>query len=455
MTSRRTRAIVIGAALVAVAAAASARADDRKNLSIRSVVSDELRTTLFIDGANFCAAPLVTLDGVALTVSPASNTSITAVMPALATPGTYRMTVMCRPERASDPVRSDWIDVTLGANGAKGEKGDKGDTGEKGDPGQAGPEGPAGAAGSQGPAGADGLKGETGPAGATGAAGPVGPQGPAGANGAAGATGPAGPAGPAGAQGAVGIPGSSGPMGPQGPAGPAGPAGPVLSSIEALKGVACTRPDGKPGALAVSIDLNTGDVQLRCQIVVTVTDATLTIAVNGNQFGNVIVPTGLPAPSCNGSVCDYHVPFGVAVSLTAVETTGKFTGWSGACSGSDPVCNVTMPGSPGTVSVGATFASLSSLTISPTSASIEFGATQTFVVTNTGTVASPPLSTSVGSPFQITSNTCAGAVLAGGASCTVQVANQAGQICDDDGCWWYPTYAWFEVGDVSVTLLAP
>lgn len=131
-----------------------------------------------------------------------------------------------------------------GPAGPQGAEGPQGETGSEGAAGLAGPVGSQGAGGSQGETGlsvvgtqgAQGPSGEIGPRGLTGLQGPAGLQGEAGAPGSEGAQGQPGDQGlqgllgPLGAQGLQGGTGLSGPAGPQGVAGLSGPAGPQGSA---------------------------------------------------------------------------------------------------------------------------------------------------------------------------------------------------------------------------------
>src|SRR5262249_39765394 len=122
------------------------------------------QSTLFVTGAGFGAAPLVTLDAMLLggvTVN-ADGTALTATMPALP-PGSYQLLVQSRRPRRDDDDDGKKVAsfvLTVGA---------------------AGPKGATGATGATGPTGPQGLIGIPGATGATGATGPTGPQGPAGA----------------------------------------------------------------------------------------------------------------------------------------------------------------------------------------------------------------------------------------------------------------------------------
>jgi hypothetical protein len=146
-------------------------------------------TQLTITGNNFgTVTPLVTLGGVALTVTSFSNTSIVASLPAALALGTsYPLTVTS----ASQARSSATFDVTLGITGSQGDAGPQGATGPQGPTGSPGPGGSQGVAGPQGPAGSAGFKGAPGLLGAAGAKGLPGQ----GIPGSAGAAGPSGPQG--------------------------------------------------------------------------------------------------------------------------------------------------------------------------------------------------------------------------------------------------------------------
>ena len=146
-----------------LASAAGVRADDDAHdpLILAAVPdSSSSPTRLTITGENLGKLkPDVTLDSIPLTVVGFGPTSVTALLPAGLTPGSYLLTL----QRNGQKNREAEFDVALGSVGPKG---------EKGDPGAPGPPGPAGPAGPAGPIGA---------AGATGPVGPTGPQGPPGA----------------------------------------------------------------------------------------------------------------------------------------------------------------------------------------------------------------------------------------------------------------------------------
>jgi hypothetical protein len=129
----------------------------QQQLDIRNAIPDLLNARLYISGSGFGTAPLVSLDGMSLTVLNASSNLIEAILPAsvLTTPGTYRLVV----STGNGPKKSDTADVTIGTVGPKGDTGDQGPVG---------PQGPKGATGGQGPQGIQGPKGPTGPAGIVG-----------------------------------------------------------------------------------------------------------------------------------------------------------------------------------------------------------------------------------------------------------------------------------------------
>jgi len=77
---------------------------------------------------------------------------------------------------------------------------------------------------------------------------------------------------------------------------------------------------------------------------------------------------------------------GQAVTLTAVPGTGfVFSSWSGACSGSNPVCILTITDSPPTITVNAAWAPAPnfSLSVTPTSVSVSAGSSATAQITAT------------------------------------------------------------------------
>jgi hypothetical protein len=190
---------VFGAATARAAAAAPSITAVTANFSTN-------QPTITITGINFGSiTPGVTLDGVPLVVELYTSTSVTALLPASLSPGTFRLVLTDNATQLQGA-----FDASIGAVGPEGPAGPAG---------AAGPAGPAGPTGSRGPAGAKGATGPAGPAGATGAPGRAGTAGSKGPAGATGATGPQGPAGP------LGLPGPTGATGAIGPAGAVGPQG--------------------------------------------------------------------------------------------------------------------------------------------------------------------------------------------------------------------------------------
>jgi len=107
-------------------------------------------------------APVVRLNGAALTLDSVTNAEIVATLPAKTPAGTYTLTVV---NSEGGPAV---FDLTYGATGPQGPVGPQGAAGAKG------PAGPQGAPGAQGLSGAQGVAGVAGPTG------PTGPQGPPG-----------------------------------------------------------------------------------------------------------------------------------------------------------------------------------------------------------------------------------------------------------------------------------
>src|ERR1019366_825476 len=235
--------------------------------------------TITIAGGYFgTSAPGVTLNAAPLVVATYTSTSVTALLPANLSPGSYRVALT-----NSVTQLQGIFDATIGAVGPEGPAGPAGATGSAGPAGSNGPSGPqrstgtTGATGPQGPSGPAGPQGVAGPTGATGPqgltwqgvwnnsatyalndavsfngstyislvanntanepdnapaawslvaiAGTTGSQGPAGATGATGPQGPSRGGGPQGATGATGLMGPAGPVGPLGQQGLAGPTG--------------------------------------------------------------------------------------------------------------------------------------------------------------------------------------------------------------------------------------
>ena len=140
--SIQTRLAVIFPAVFLLASVQSATA---QTLTIQSAAANAAQNALSISGSNYCAAPVVTFGGSALTVQTATPALITATLPSMA-PGTYYLIVSC----GSLAGRTVYFYVTLGAQGT------------------AGASGAPGATGAQGPAGATGSPGATGPQGPSG-----------------------------------------------------------------------------------------------------------------------------------------------------------------------------------------------------------------------------------------------------------------------------------------------
>jgi collagen triple helix repeat protein/IPT/TIG domain-containing protein len=123
-----------------------------------------------INGAGFepaKAAPVVRLNGAALTLDSVSKAEIVATLPAKTPAGTYTLTVV------NSEGGSTVFDLTYGATGPQGPIGPQGAAG------------PAGAAGAPGSKGAQGAVGPPGPAGVQGPTGPTGQTGPQGPQGSA------------------------------------------------------------------------------------------------------------------------------------------------------------------------------------------------------------------------------------------------------------------------------
>lgn len=234
-------------------------------------------------------------------------------------------------------------------------------------------EGPEGPAGPSGPQGERGPQGEPGPTGPKGDPGPQGLQGPLGLQGPQGDQGPAGPAGPRGltTRGAwdaavsyvvdalvthggqswlamagntnsqpsatntdwllFAAKGDPGPEGPQGPAGPGGALG-----VDSLSGRPCNTAAAFPGTLSVSYGDN-GSITLVCNPLT----FTLTVTTLGTGTGRVTRPHGVLVGTIVDAAGTYIA--GTQVTLTArPDQTMAFTAWSGACSGTQNTCTVTV-----------------------------------------------------------------------------------------------------------------
>lgn len=142
-----------------------------------------------------------------------------------------------------------------------------------------------------------------------------------------------------------------GPVGPQGVPGQdgvkgdPGEPGPGLASVDDLEGLPCRvgRPD--EGTLEVGYAAASGNGR---ELSLTCTSMILhTLTVDQSAGGTV---TGGPI-NC-GATCSAAFAPGAEVSLTATPSSGyRFTGWTGACTGSGS-CRITMDGDR---QVGATF----------------------------------------------------------------------------------------------------
>ncbi len=86
------------------------------------------------------------------------------------------------------------------------------------------------------------------------------------------------------------------------------------------------------------------------QSAVDTSPVTLSVEKTGTGVGSVSsIPSGIEC----GSVCSYEFAYGSVVTITAqADIDSTFTGWSGACSGTNPVCVLTMDDD---LSVTATF----------------------------------------------------------------------------------------------------
>ena len=212
--SIRSTLALLAAAAISLSAPQPAWADSTNQPAITSVRADAALVSIEIAGVNLgTKPPRVTIGNVAnaLTITSATPTLVTALLPPGMTPGGYLLTYSAAKNKTGtdDDQGSNYDEfwVTLGAAGPQGLQGPKGDTGSSGPVGLTGPAGAKGDAGPQGPAGKDGLTGPAGLQGIAGVAGSPGAQGPMGLQ---------GPQGPAGAQGLIGATGLAGPAGAKG-----------------------------------------------------------------------------------------------------------------------------------------------------------------------------------------------------------------------------------------------
>ena len=143
--------------------------------------------------------------------------------------------------------------------------------------------------------------------------------------------GPTGPQGPIGATGAAG------------PAGPEGPAGQGIASFDELAGLPCRVGEPDEGVTVLNFDPDTREMAFVCQAT-TLWDLTVHVA---GAAGSITSSPG--TIDCSDDCSDTYINGQVVtlepheVTVTSAGGTGStlFTGWSGACSGTDP-CTVTM-----------------------------------------------------------------------------------------------------------------
>jgi hypothetical protein len=106
---------------------------------------------------------------------------------------------------------------------------------------------------------------------------------------------------------------------------------------------------------------------------------TLTVANGGN--GKVTSPSH-PAIDC-GTACALTVPYDTSIDLVATPDPGfVFAGWSGACSGTNDICAVTMREAQ---SVSASFSevALTGISITPATATVAVGGHQRYTILGT------------------------------------------------------------------------
>jgi Collagen triple helix repeat (20 copies)/IPT/TIG domain len=130
-------------------------------LVVERVEPDYDAERLFIYGHDFGVdQPTVRLDDLDLVVFSVSDELIEAQLPKFS-PGTYRLVVQRPGPLLTIVLRTDVIDLALGAAGPRGPEGPKGDTGETGPPGlpgEPGEPGDKGEPGDRGPQGSPGLE---------------------------------------------------------------------------------------------------------------------------------------------------------------------------------------------------------------------------------------------------------------------------------------------------------
>jgi hypothetical protein len=135
-------------ALLLLAAAPVLRADDAPPPVIYDARIDA--STITINGIQFGEAiPTVTMDGIPLTVSSSTDTTVVATLPSAITsnPGTYLLKLINNSPAEDEQLRAVKFEVAVGQQGPQGP------AGPPGAPGAIGPAGAAGATGAQGPRG--------------------------------------------------------------------------------------------------------------------------------------------------------------------------------------------------------------------------------------------------------------------------------------------------------------
>src|SRR5580704_11982969 len=141
----------------------------------------------------------------------------------------------------------------------------------------------------------------------------------------------------------------------------------------------------------------------------------LTVALSGNGTGSVASnPSGI---SC-GKTCTASFDLGTAVTLTAsAATNSTFAGWTGACSGANPSCTVTLSASQQVTAIFNLIQSAPVLTVVPAG-------------TGTGTVSSTPSGINCGSSCSATFNSGTQVTLTATASSNSSFAGWTGGPCN-------------------------
>jgi hypothetical protein len=176
--------------------------------------------------------------------------------------------------------------------------------------------------------------------------------------------GAAGPAGPAGQPGPIGPAGPAGPQGFVGPPGPKGTAGPGIVSIESLNGIACK---SGPSDGVVSVAVASGNIELKCVVLVGEHKLTVTFGNAGSVFDGLLYApaffTYITSPFGTGAFASPNAPstntieggfpvgqvvdLQVALSPMSKPNDVLFAqpvAFSGDCSGVAYVCHLTMNG---------------------------------------------------------------------------------------------------------------